>query len=132
MGIVSSYSLSGAGVAGAVPATQYLGATSQVGHVAVGGRHIVSAVDWNGSDSEEVDDFVWQKPEMVDVVSVETETVAADDDPELPDWVEEEYGGLHTGIENADISAEEDYGMVMGLPEPVVAKRGRPKKVLVS
>jgi hypothetical protein len=157
MGVVSAYSGGGAGVAGAQPASQYLGSTSQVGHVGVGGQQIVPAVDWTGGQGEgvsaevEEDDFVWVKPRHMD----EGEPIRArefdpteddipegyvwdeeidpedevdpldsdDEDPELPDWVEEEYGGLHEGLETAEIVSVETKQVKRG--------PGRPRKVKV-
>lgn len=86
-----------------VPFSGYMGAVKKVGDTAVGGNHIVPALDWTGASFEEVDD-----------------------DPELPDWVEEEYGGLHEGLEQAPIKAESDFVEV-----PVKRKPGRPRKVKV-
>ena len=93
------------GTSSSVPFSGYLGAVKKVGDVAVGGNHIVPALDWTGAYSEEED-----------------VTAAVDDDPELPDWVEEEYGGLHEGLENAPVKAE----------VPVKRKPGRPRKVKVA
>lgn len=92
-----------------VPFSGYVGAVKKVGDTAVGGNHIVPALDWTGASFEEVDD-----------------------DPELPDWVEEEYGGLHEGLEQAPIKAESDFVEVPLKAEvPVKRKPGRPRKVKV-
>jgi hypothetical protein len=167
MGVVSAYAGSSAGVAGSVPANQYLGATSQVGHTAVGGNHIVPALDWSGGRSEgesaeiEVDDFVWIKPsgDIPEVQIIPPEAVSYDDDipkewnlsdtfedefldpdfdpdvdpldvdddddDDLEPWVEEEYGGLHEGLEHVIVSKETE-------PTPIKRGPGRPKKVKVS
>ncbi len=92
----------GGGYSGSVPASQYRGGSVVSStQIAVGGREIVPALDWTGEAYQD------------EVVAV--------DDPELPDWVEEEYGGLHEGLENAPIQAE----------VPVKRKPGRPRKVKV-
>ena len=80
-----------------VPYSGYVGAVAKVGNTSVSGNGIVPALDWTG------------------------EAYSGDVDPELPDWVEEEYGGLHEGLENAPIQAK----------VPVKRKPGRPRKVKV-
>lgn len=94
---------------GGVPFTAYRGAVAQVGHTSVGGHRIVPAVDWTGTASE---------------------------DPELPDWVEEEYGGLHEGLEQADITFQDETELMAELEQSAVPppKRapGRPRKVKVA
>lgn len=78
MGIV----LAGSAVhrTGAVGYSQYQGAVSPSGTPVVAGRGLVPALDWTGGGVSE-------------------------DDPELPDWVEDEYGGLHEGLENVEVVA---------------------------
>lgn len=62
--------------------SQYGAAVRPVGETAVGAGTIVPALDWSG-------------------------TVGSEDDPELPDWVDEEYGGLHEGLETVEVVAGE-------------------------
>ena len=108
MGHVSAY----APYSGAVPATEYLGRTRMPGSAHVGGGEVVPFVQ-PGRPQGEVDD------------------------PELPEWVQEEYGGLHEGLESAEVTFQAETVTDDEIEEfvaltPAPKKRGRPKKVAVS